>query len=336
MNSVKRVALLSMVALAVGFPNFGRLASGESAPSPGTRPAAETRPSDKVVATVNGEPVLESDLLAALPDDAFEDQLQEMKKDKLDRLIEETMEAQFLKGRKVTVPEDLVDKEIDAYRNMVTTPGCPCCGGGYGSLEQFMKVNSFSKAEFRQKMWNDVGLRLYCQQVARGTLSKDALAEAVKKHRKQIEADYIKCSVILFDATQNPTFNSDPDGGVSASKKKLARQAWQRLQANEPFEKVAKEMSDHKYSATDGGAVGCVFANMLGDKVENAWRKLKPGAYSDPVETSWGYCIVKREPFTEDDIMSLVWEKLGQLMRSQVLDEYEAARARAVIRSNLQ
>lgn len=335
MNGVKRVALLSKVAIAVGFLSFGRFVSGEPAPSPAAGPSAETRPSGKAVATVNGEPILEAELLAALPGDAFESQLQEAKRDKLDRLIEETFQAQFLKARKITVSDDQIAKEIDFYANMVITPGCPCCGGGYASLEQFMEINSFSEAEFRQMLWNNVGLRLYCQKVAKETMSKEALAEAARKCRKQFEAEHIKCSAILFDSTQDRRFTIDPDG-VSAGKKKLAKEAWHRLQKNEAFDKVARELSDRKYSATGGGDLGWVPFNMLGDKVEKAWRNLKPGAYSEPVETSWGYCIVKREPFTEEEISSLVWEEIGLLVRDQVFDEYHGAKAQAVIRSDLQ
>ena len=82
--------------------------------------------------------------MAGLPDDAFQAQLDSLKESKLKRLVEEAVEWQFLKDRKVTLSDEEVKKAAADFETMVKTPGCPCCGGGFASVEQFMQVNGFS------------------------------------------------------------------------------------------------------------------------------------------------------------------------------------------------
>ena len=101
------------------------------------------------MATVDGEEIRESQLMAAMPEDAFQEQLDDLKKAKIKRLVEETLQAQFLRAHGISVSQDAMKKGIEDFTKMIMTPGCPCCGGGYESLEQFMQINCFSMAEVR-------------------------------------------------------------------------------------------------------------------------------------------------------------------------------------------
>ena len=96
-----------------------------------------------------------------MPDDAFQAQLDNLKESKLKRLVEEAVEWQFLKDRKVTLSDEEFKKATADFETMVKTPGCPCCGGGFASIEQFMQVNAFSPQEFRRRITCDSGLKLY-------------------------------------------------------------------------------------------------------------------------------------------------------------------------------
>jgi parvulin-like peptidyl-prolyl isomerase len=101
-----------------------------------------------------------------------------------------------------------------------------------------------------------------------------ALAEAIKTHRAQIESDFIKGATISFEFYKDPNYFKD-EKTIEARKEKLAKDAWQRLQKGDAFDKVAKEMSDDA-SASKGGQLGCVRADYLGREIEVVWRKLKP------------------------------------------------------------
>ena len=303
-----------------------------AAPAPASRPTTEpaSRPAGKVVATVNGEPIYESEVMAALPDDAFQEQLAVMKKAKLQRLVEEAVQAQLLKDRKIAVSDDEVTKAFKDFERMVKTPGCPCCGGGYESLDQFMKINAYAMPEIRRRISCDIGMRLYVERLKEEHTSPQALAEAVKKHRARIEADYAEAYGIMFNYVRDPEYLRD-EKTVQAKKDKSANEVLQRLKNGESFEKVAREVSEDEASAVKGGALGCVRISFWGREVEQVFRTLEPGTYSGVVKATWGCCIVMRKKLTEADILSVVKEQETNSADEQMYKELRTARERAKI-----
>ena len=337
MTSRMKVLLAAGTVVIIGFAGFTMLAQTKPAQRPAARAAAQAstktsaaEASGKIVATVNGEPIYESELMAAMPEDAFQEQLEDMKKAKLKRLVEETVQMQFLKDRKITVSDDEVTKAIKDFEKNVMTPGCPCCGGGYESLAQFMKINAFSTTELRRRVTCDMGLKLYVERLAKEQASTQAAEDTVKKNRAQIEADYVQGYMIVFDCIRDPGYY-DNQKAVEAKKEKLANDALARLKKGDAFEKVAKEMSEDASTAPKGGSFGCVRIDGLGPEVEKALRKLETGAYSGVVKPRWGCCIVMKKKLTEEDILTAVKEQARSLMEDQVFQEYKATRERAKI-----
>ena len=322
------VSVCGLVVLSI-YLAWGR--ADQATPASSSKPTGEpaSSPSGKIVATVNGEPIYESELMAAMPDDAFQEALAEMKKAKLKRLIEETVQMQFLKDRKVAVSDDEVTKAITEFEKNVKTPGCPCCGGGYESLAQFMKINAFSATELRRRVTCDSGLRLYVERLAKEQVSSQPTGEA-EKNRAKIEADYAEVYVILFDCMRAPDYY-DNQKTVEAKKEKLANDALGRLKKGDAFEKVAKEMSEDASTAPKGGSFGCVRIDGLGPEVEKALRKLETGAYSGVVKPRWGCCIVMKKKLTEEEILTVAKEQAMSLLQDQVSQEYKATREKAVI-----
>jgi len=295
-----------------------------------TQPKSTTDPAGKVAASVNGEPIYESEVMAGMPDDAFQDQLDDMKKGKLKRLIEETVQVQFLKAHKITVSDDEMAKGLKDFEAMVKTPGCPCCGGGYENLDQFMKINCFPMAEVRRRVSCDIGMKLYIERLTKEQTSPEALADALKKNRAKIELDRVEGYLISFEYSRDPEYYKD-EKGVQAKKGKLADDALARLKKGDSFEKVAKEMSEDETSAPKSGALGCIRADFLGPEAEQAFRKLEPGAYSGVLKAPWGRCIVMRKKLTEEEIMSVVKEQAKSSAEDQAYQEFKTMRERTKI-----
>lgn len=67
-----------------------------------------------------------------------------------------------------------------------------------------------------------------------------------------------------------------------------------RIAAGEDFEAVAREMSDDAF-ATVGGDIGLVARGQLVPAVEAAAFALSPGQTSAPIETPYGYELVRRD-----------------------------------------
>jgi peptidyl-prolyl cis-trans isomerase SurA len=68
-----------------------------------------------------------------------------------------------------------------------------------------------------------------------------------------------------------------------------------RLAAGEPFDKVARDVSEDELTRSEGGEIGLVAAADLQGEVAAAVAKLAVGAVSDPVRTKHGIEIVKLE-----------------------------------------
>jgi hypothetical protein len=282
------------------------------------------------VATVNGEPIFEAELMACLPDDAFQTQLDNLKESKVKRLVEEAVEWQFLKDRKVTLSDAEFEKAAADFETMVKTPGCPCCGGGFTSVEQFMQVKAFSPQEFRRRVTCDGGLKLYAARLEKEQTSPQALAETVKKHRAEIEKNHVMAYMISFDYTRDPDHFRD-EKAVQAKKEKLANDALARLKKGDSFEKVAKDLSVDGMSDPKGGGLECIRPDLLDPEVQAVLAALEPDKFSPVIKTDWGCCIVKRKKLTDEDIVSVVKDQAKTFAEDQVYRELDAWRKRAKI-----
>jgi hypothetical protein len=336
MSCRTRILLGSGLAVLVGVAGLTILVQPKPTPKPapktGAQPGVDTRGdlSGKVVATVNGEPIHGSEIMAALPIDAYQEQLEDLKKAKFKRLVEEAIESQFLEDHKVAVSDEDLKNGTQEFERMVKTPGCPCCGGGYENLEQFRKVNAFTALELRRRISCDTGMKLYTERLVKERTSPQALEEAAKKDRARIETTYAEAYVISFGDMRAPG-NIPSYRATDDKRETLANDALRRLKKGDSFEEVAKEMSEDKASAPKGGALGCVRASSLGREVGQILAKLEPGTYSGVIKETWGYCIVMRKKLTEEDIVSVVKEEARYAAQGQVFQEFMAARNQAKI-----
>ncbi len=302
--------------------------AGQAAPPPSSEPATEPAAADKVVATVNGEPIPESELMASIPDDAFQAQLDYLKASKLRRLVEEAVVWQFLKDHKVTLSDEEFEKATADFETMVKRPGCPCCGGGYASVEQFMHVKAFSPQEFRRRVTCDSGLKLYAARLAKEQASPQGLAEMVQKYRAEIEKNWVMAYTISFDYTRDPDCFRDKET-VQAKKQRIASDALARLKKGDSFEKVAKDMSEDRASGPKGGALGCIRPDVLDPEVQKVLGTLEPGKFSPVIKNSWSCCIVMWKKLTDEDILSVVRAKT--FAEDQMYRELDSWRKRAKI-----
>jgi peptidyl-prolyl cis-trans isomerase SurA len=142
----------------------------------------------------------------------------------------------------------------------------------------------------------------------------------------------VRASHIFFEA---PADNAE----MNASAKTRAEQALARLRAGEKFETVAREMSDDKTSAANGGDLGSFYTRSLGFEAANgrlwpafetALYELKDGEVSSLVNTSAGYHIIKRVE-SRDPVFAEEKETIRQMYKQQFLNDDRAQFVREVI-----
>jgi hypothetical protein len=278
----------------------------------------------KVAVIINGEPVYEADLVAGLPADAFQETLDEARLSRLDRLYRDIPLQQFLRREKIEVTQKEIDDDIADLKKNPPAAGCPCCR--YESLEQFMKLNFITPAELERMSRSQLGLRKHLDaEWQKAYPTAEARAALLKEKRPDFEKKYTKAYHIFFNEAQDPAAKRDA-AGVSAKKRKLAEEAWNRLQKGEAFEAVAKAMSEDKVSAAQGGFLGFVPGNVFGKDFAAALAQLTPGTYSKPVESTWGYHIIRREAMTDEDLLSILKDDFQGDKATELLDKLDAAR----------
>ena len=106
------------------------------------------------------------------------------------------------------------------------------------------------------------------------------------------------------------------------------KRAQERIKNGEDFAKVAKELSEDKQSAAQGGDIGSFEHGKMPPEFNNAVKTLKKGDMSQPVKTEFGYHIIKvtdRKKGTIADLSNIkedIRRVLLQDKQKEILDKY--------------
>lgn len=113
--------------------------------------------------------------------------------------------------------------------------------------------------------------------------------------------------------------------------RKKSQELLERARKGEDFAKLAKENSDDQGSKDKGGEYDFFGHGKMVPEFEKAAFALKPGEISDPVETQFGYHIIKLEerraaasPETDQKVHQQIVDKLKQEKLEAKIDEITA------------
>ena len=283
------------------------LQTGSNVPAtgPSITASVKQRAADSTVVKVNGEAIAYGEVRAGIGRNMFGLMVTDAIQRRLEVLIRLVAVRQYLKEQGVKVADEDVEREVTRLRlNPPAAGGCPCCS--FNSLDAFLAANFLTMNDLLHAIHNDMGMNEHVTDLwnadfppgeKRGTLTS--------KERPRIERDYERMSHIFFNTAQQPDFAHDPDRVRKRAKEK-ALDAWQRLQKGEDFAKVARERSEDSISRPKGGSLGYVQKGIFGNDVEKAFEALKPDEYSQPIESPWGFHIVRRGLLTEQDVLDIL------------------------------
>jgi parvulin-like peptidyl-prolyl isomerase len=278
----------------------------------------------KVALIINGEAVYEDDLTGGLPADAFQETIDEARLSRLDRLYRDIPLRQFLKAQNIEVAQKEVDDDIADLKKNPPAAGCACCR--YESVEQYMKLNYITPAELERMSRAQLGIRKYLEaEWQKAYPTAEVRAALLKEKRPEFEKKFTKAYHIFFNAFQDPEFKKDA-AAVTKKKQKLAEEAWTRIEKGETFEAVAKAISEDKISGAQGGFLGYVPQNVFGKEFGAALVALTPGAYCKPVQSTWGWHIIRREAMTDDDLLSILKDDFMGQKATDLFDKLDSER----------
>ena len=118
-----------------------------------------------------------------------------------------------------------------------------------------------------------------------------------------------------------------------AEAKRLADEVWERLEAGEELEALARELSDAP-SAPRGGRIGVYQTGTMMPAFEAAVAGVEPGAHTRPFHTPFGWHVARRDAVIEAEARHLLisWRGASRSTstrsKAQALERIEAARAR--------
>ncbi len=242
---------------------------------------------DKIVANVNGEIILYSEL---------KDRMRQMEKlspdlkgldsarqsqielEVLKSMVYERLADQEMKKLKITVTAKEVDAAIEGIKrdNRVTD----------AQFEQALKQQGQTLEQYRETMKKQMERgRLLERTVKSKIIVTDAQLDAFLKSGQGSTKEKRRIAVIYLPTPSDPS-----DKG--ASPEKLAAEIHARLKAGEDFGKLARQYSKGP-AAGEGGDIGYVDVSELARPMEAATRNLRPDEISEVVKAPTGFYIIK-------------------------------------------
>ncbi|MGG4478694.1 peptidylprolyl isomerase [Paenibacillus illinoisensis] len=194
--------------------------------------------------------------------------------------------------------------------------------GAKVATEQFDKMKASVQADqwtemLKAQNLTDQNIKDYMTRIM--TVIKDketgVTEDAIKKEFDTNKDQFTTASVrhVLINFT-------DPDTQKERKKEdalKIAKEVKTKLDAGEDFAKVAKEYSEDPGSADNGGLYENTPVSNWVEAFKEAAKTLPINKISDPVETEYGYHVMKVESRTEADYSKLTDEQ-KETLKSQL------------------
>jgi peptidyl-prolyl cis-trans isomerase C len=252
--------------------------------------AAEEQISQGTVAVVNGSVITQEEFdreidgllqrLASMGRSFDDSQLLALKKEVLEGLINAELLYQETQRRGITVEEAAIDEELKTLK------------GGFANEDAFRAALStahLSEALLRSQIKRRQAIEHFIAQefAEKVRVSDKQTKDYYDSHPQSFrQPEQVRASHILIKV--------DPkaDESQRAEARKQIEEIKRKLQEGEDFATLAKSFSQSP-SGARGGDLGYFRRGEMVGPFEEAAFALKPGEVSDPVETTFGYHLIR-------------------------------------------
>ncbi|MGH8371799.1 MAG: peptidylprolyl isomerase [Gammaproteobacteria bacterium] len=252
---------------------------------------------DRIVAVVNEDVILESELDKRVTDITQQitarntalPPMSVLRKQVLDQMITAKLELQQASAKGITVSDDEVNQTISriAERNGVTL----------SQLPDKLKEQGMNYADFRQELRDQIIIQKLQQQLVQDQMhiTPREVEAQLKQDQEGGDADtQYHLSQILIATSINPTADQ-----VAAARKK-AQAIYAKLKQGADFAATAVASSDGQ-QALKGGDLGWRKQSELPTIFTSIITSMKPGEFSEPVQSPSGFHIVKVDDVKRQD-----------------------------------
>ena len=207
----------------------------------------------------------------------LEAQVKAQSKNLLRDLIDQALMVQKAKDEDINVETDVV-KQLDDIRkkaNLATLE----------DLETEVEKQGLNYEDYKDQIRRDLLMReIIGREVgSRIQLSRDDARKFYEAHKKEFESPgMVHLAQILISSEKRKPEEAE----------KRADEALAELKAGQRFAEIAKKYSDGP-SAEQGGDVGFLKEGTLAPDIAAAVAKLEINEFSNPIQTKYGYVILK-------------------------------------------
>lgn len=321
----------------------------------------------KPIAIVNNEPIFREEFeresepfverfkKTAPEKEQTAEKLSKLRKEILDRLIEERLLLQEAKTQKVRVLKAEVDRGVEQFKEpfAVDEQGQPRSSGQVDKAfqeqlereglsrdqflkrveEQIMKVKLIEKeVKSKVEMPKDEEVKAFFTKiqdkiakktVATASAEEESELTQLAKYLERMTGEQVRVRHIMVRFKPNATASE------KAEAKKRIEDIQAKLKAGEDFAFLAKKSSEDPLSRERGGDLGFVAKGDMGlPEMDAAIFKLKEAELSGVVETEIGYHIVKMierkspHPLELEDVKDDLRNFMAQRVYAQKLEKY--------------
>jgi parvulin-like peptidyl-prolyl isomerase len=280
---------------------------------------------EEVIAKVNGEPILSSEFnknkemlieqYSSISPDFMsqKDSEKNINKMVMDKLISEALLRQKAQEMKIKIYERQIDDGIAEIKKRFPAKTSKEADD---MLFQELNKQNMTMSEFREKIKRDLMARKLVEDVIRSKV-KDPKEEDIKKYYDTVlsimnnkakpenmkEEDFQeytnvanKFKELISERLRLRHILIKPETNDIVGKNKaleLANKVKSELDNGADFEDLAAKYSQDAQSASRGGDIGYVIKGMLPKELDDVVFKMCPGDISKPIETQFGYHIVR-------------------------------------------
>jgi len=273
---------------------------------------------DRVVATVNDEVITWSELmgvinseaarqLEGLSDAVRESRIRELERPYLNNLIEVKLQVQEARRLGLTVGDSEIDGAIAEIKNKYKLTDA--------AFQESLKAERMTLIDYRARLSEQIMMQKVLNMEVKSKLivSDAEMQEYFEANKGEFsESQKMKIRQIFFAAPGDETGKEE----VRAR----AEQVYQRIQAGDDFEVMAREYSEGPNRET-GGDLGYISSGTALQEIENAAGSLNPGEVSSPFWSTAGLHIIKLEDRVEGGDL----EKVKDIIKDRLMQKtYEA------------
>ena len=247
----------------------------------GALSAEKKHPHEEVIATVNGKKITRADLANRLENlgNADAETLNTIKQEILDQLITDILLEEFIDRQGLVVVPEEIERAVDQVRSNMT--GNQKDSGQ--SLEKVLASIGSNMGEFKRSIKHSLALEKYFN----NKLDDRTLEKYFDGNKSLFNGESVKVSHILID-----TRNMKTQEELSHAQEQI-KSIKKEIDIGAAFDEMANKYSSCP-SAQNGGDLGFIQrkGNLAKSFLDMAFS-LRIGQISEPVQTEYGYHLIK-------------------------------------------